>query len=1000
MTKIGAISVSLQVLTKRGVVVHNFLADMKRCNIKKMADALLTTLRRNLPNELSRLLDDQLTQLEQGKYKDILSSNPVKVLLGHEQNSSVDEILLSDFNGWNDYIFHRLGILLANRDPNSESGKDTPAYRQHQILLVALAALQAFLQSNVTGPPLPFSSAEIIFTSDVHNDASSLRTVKAELVGSISVDGVAAYKLTPNIELLCLADTILTSPAVKKNVKVAEWVALRIAFVHQRLLSETTSTLQTSLYEKIIAVDKLITESYAHDVPRNIQSQWLLEKATIHTHHGFDKLAQQELDRAKDARKFDFALTGLLGKRTKWQEKETSQLVVLARSYEEGKEQAKDAAAPTGAQSAEQKELQPENLDLNDDTLLESISFTEKTISTVDFQDQSSLPPSLTSLDPSAQPLLHPLDSILLLSLASSITNTSPADGLTREETLPYAVRVLDGGSSNWQIYTQALLVRSRIEGYRSRTTERGLLQLQALVDQVIAETTSSAEVENSNASTFLPRPKASESASVAERLQYIYPLSSPLRWDLEAELAARWVSLGGLRSALDIYERLELWAEAALCWAAVDREDCARRTVRRQLFHASSKPVDTSAHRGEDEDVDNETYDGPPLSPPPLDAPRLYCILGDIDHDITMYEAAWTVSNCRYARAQRSLGRNYIQSHDYAAAASAYTKALSANQLNGGSWFALGCALLELEEYERAAEAFSRTVQLDDTDAEAWSNLAAALLRKGPDAPHAPALAVLADDEETNTQPDHNSDEQKDTQQQQQRHIHDALIALKKAAFLKRDSHRIWDNLLTVSASLRPPSHADILTSLQHIVRLRGSTDGEACIDIPLLALLVRDVTAIHPADDATRPGLPRMVVRFVEGDVTPLITSSRKLWGIVAEVALWRGRSGSALAAHEKAWRAVTTGSVGWEAGTEEQWGEIVDVTVELVDAYESLGVKERGEGEGLGAGEVVMKDWRFKARSAIRGVMGKGKGSWEGTAGWERLVARMEGLKGSNA
>lgn len=949
-----------------------------------MAEALTVTLKSTLPDELVQLLAGQLQYLEQGKYHDILTSRLAKLLFGHDQDASVDQIVLSDFSNWSDYIFHRLGIILANRNKISSNDGDSPSYRQHFFILLALAALQAFLQSNATGPPLPFSSAKVLFPPTLSEDKASINSIKAELIRSLNVDGVAAYKLTPNIELFCLADTILTSPAVKKNVKVADWVALRVQFVHQRLLSETTAALQSSIYEQLVAVDKLVAES-SHDV----RSQWLLEKAAIHTHHGFDKLARHEIDKAKDVRRFDFALTGLLGKRTKWQEKETSQLVVLARSYEG------DTQNETATAEKTERDIKPEALNLNDDTLLEAISFSTPPKSTADFQDPSALPASLSSLDPSNQPLLHPVDSILLLSLASSITNTSPADGLTREETLPYAVRVLDGGSSNWQIYTQALLVRSRIDGHRSRTTERGLLQLQALVDQVIAETTASSSPADAPATnTFLPRPQASESAPASERLAYIYLLASPLRWDLEAELAARWVSLGGLRSALDIYERLELWAEAALCWAAVDREDRARKTVRRQLFHRSTPdPILATATAtvtdNDNDDPDGETWSGPPRDPPPLDAPRLYCILGDLDKDTAMYERAWDVSGGRYARAQRSLGRHYIGLRDYVHAAAAYSKALKANQLNGGSWFALGCALLELSEFERAAEAFSRTVQLDDSDAEAWSNLAAALLRKGPTEVQRATPAALLDDEDAE-----GASAAAAARQDPQRHKRDALVALKKAAALKRESFRIWDNLLTVAATLEPPAYADIVAAMQRIVALRGAAQGEACVDVDVLALLVRFVVRSFEAGDAVRPGLARMVVQMVDGKITPLITSSRRLWQLVAALALWRGKTASALAAHEKAWRAVTTGMVGWEAGTEAQWDEVVDVTVELVDAYESLGPKERGE--GLGADEVVMKDWRFKARSAARGIMGKGKGSWEGTKGWERLVAKVEELK----
>src|SRR6201999_1811713 len=156
---------------------------------------------------------------------------------------------------------------------------------------------------------------------------------------------------------------------------------------------------------------------------------------------------------------------------------------------------------------------QPENVLLNDDTLLERIDFKSAETSAHVSPDtmihiaasDSTLPPQLASLDPANQPILFPLDGIILLATASSITNTSPEDGLVREETLPYATRVLDGGSSNWQVYTQGLLVRSRIEGYRARTAERGLLQLQALVDQVIAETSQSTPPSTADSKDQIP---------------------------------------------------------------------------------------------------------------------------------------------------------------------------------------------------------------------------------------------------------------------------------------------------------------------------------------------------------------------------------------------------------------------------------------------------------------------------------------------------------------
>ncbi|KAH7052044.1 hypothetical protein B0J12DRAFT_660366 [Macrophomina phaseolina] len=685
-----------------------------------------------------------------------------------------------------------------------------------------------------------------------------------------------------------------------------------------------------------------------------------------------------------------------MGKRTKWQEKDTSQLVVLARSREGGGEGESGNGKGKGRLVEPGEETRPKNLDLNDDTLLESISFSEKPKSSTDVLDENSLPPSLAELDPGNQPKLDPLDSIILLSLASSITNTSPQNGLTREETLPYATRVLEGGSSNWQVYTQALLVRSRIEGYRSRTAERGLLQLQALVDQVIADTAGDGSTDTASgegsAPTFLPRPQEEDSAPASERLRYVFQLCAPTRWELESELAQTWVKLGGLRSALDIYERLQMWAEVALCYAATEREDKAKRVVRKQLFHATDGNDDAAA--------EDDKWEGAPRDPAPADAPRLYCILGDIDQDPEMYEKAWEVSGNRYARAQRSLGRHWYSQKNFVKSANAYSKSLRVSQLNQQSWFALGCALLELSEFERAVEAFTRVVQLDDNDAEAWSNLAAALLRlesKG-DGAVTEAPAPKLDDEEDD--PNH-IDITKPSRDPQQ-HRRDALKALKRAAHLQFDNYRIWDNLLTVAASLAPPSHTDIITAQRRIIDLRGKTDGEQCVDAAILDALVRDIiTSEEDGYDPSKPGPARMLVRMVDEAVVPLITGSRALWNIVARLALWRRRPQQALDAHEKAWRAVTS-RPGWEAGAtdggEKAWNEVVDATIELVDAYESLGPMERTEGLSAGSGEVVMRDWKFKARSAIKGICSRGKDTWEGTEGWERLREALAELKGN--
>ncbi|KAF1836429.1 TPR-like protein [Decorospora gaudefroyi] len=925
-----------------------------------MADVLLTFFRSSLPDELADVLETAIQATESGDFLVVFQTPEAQILLGHQEIEATKDGKRADFGLWSDFIFHRLGLILSKRNEEKSSQiRETTAYWQNLFFLVAIAALHAFLQSNVTGPPLPFKSAETLLSKEVSGDAKVLNATRIDLVASLSADGVAAYKLTPNIELLCLAHTILISPPVQKNVQVSAWARLRANFIHQRLLSEPAPSLQDVIYDDLKTVEDLIQNSGKGGEIKDLHTSFLLERAAIHTHHGLDKKARADLDQATSERNFEFALTGLMGKRTKFQQKDTSQLLVLARS------------ATSDANGTSDGTSKPKALDLNDDTLLESISFTNSTPST-EVKDESALPASLTSLDPSKQPLLDPLDSVIMLSLAESIKNTNPADGLTREQTEPYATRVLEGGSSNWQVYTQALLVRSRIEGYKSRTMERGLLQLQALVDQVIAETsgetTTDAETGD-KVTSFLPQAKAGEAASVEERLRYIFPLSSPSRWELEAELAARWVNIGGLRSALEIYERLEMWAEAALCYAATEKEDRARKMVRRQLFHATNGNDETA-------DLDEEKWEGPERDPPPPEAPRYYCILADIDNDLSMYERAWEVSGKRYARAQRSLGQRYIAQRNYAKAAEAYSLSLKINALYQPAWFALGCAYLELLQFKNAVEAFSRCVQLEDQDAEAWSNLAASLLHLKP------RVRETEDGVEEARVTNHPRT--------------DALKAFKRAATLKHDDFRIWNNVLAVAASTNPPSWSDVITAQRRICELRGSTEGEKCVDAEILDMLVKHVVSADQGFDPMQPGQGKFVSELIEKHVKPLITVSPKLWTILATLYTHTKRPSSALECHEKAWRAVTS-QPKWESGTESQWNAVVDQTIDLVDAYETLGPRDRTEGLAADSGELVAKDWKFKSRSAVRSVMGKGRENWEDSAGWDRLKERLDELKG---
>ena len=956
-------------------------------------------------NIMHKALNDDLIS---GDFHNLLTLPTVRKLLGHD-----DDILAASLetlpDDWVLFILSRANILIKNAES---------AQIRNGLFFAGCAALQAFLQSNITGPPLSWLPSTTLFPQKLHEKLDSYSDLSIQLVSSLTVDGETAYALTPNVELFCLAKCLLNHPAViDEGDQVNIRFRLRVNSWHQRMLSEIAPSLQKDIYRDLDILERTIPLD-----DHKKRAEFLVERAEIHIRHGFDARAKADLTDAAKEQKFAFALTGRLGKRTKFQQSDLSQLVVLAKSNAWDDDSADNdttllrshLTSSHGSNRTNGKN--PLDLKLNDDTLLEYVSFSKEESAQTPKVDQDYLPESLQNLDPAGQPALHPLDSIILLATASSITNTSPQDGLTREETLPYAIRVLTGSGTNWQIYTQALLVRSRIEGYKSRTAERGLLQLQAIVDQVIAETITdgngieqiSADQQLVSTSTFLPQAKSSESAPAGERLRYIHLLASPTRWRLESELADRWVTLGGLRSALEIYERLRMWAEVALCWAATDREDEARRIIRSQLYLPIKASATSSivAKRSEDQ-ISYDQLSENERDPLPNDAPRLFCILGDLERSVTAYERAWEVSNHRYARAQRSLGKHYSQSGELKKADEAYAKSLQISPQNHGVWFALGCVRLRVEDWTGAVDAFARAVQIEDQDAESWSNLAAALLQLPTDDVPSISSEDSIDGSDTKTS-ERNVDHQ---QIDLQKHTREAFVALKRAANLKRDSYRIWQNLLQVAIQLLPPPYIDIIVAQTRLIDLLGSTRGENCVDVlvveGLVNHLIESSTLDSKADSSVRndesdkphprrSSYEKMVIELVQKKITPLITSSRRLWLVTAKLSLYLQRPQAALSAYEKAWR-VTTNQPGWESGTAEAkdlWKHVTDATIDLVDAYESLG--ERTRESGLGEGELVAKDWRFKSRSAIRGIVGRAKDGWEGSLELDMLRRKLDDLK----
>ena len=610
----------------------------------------------------------------EGRLRDALTSPAARKIFAVQGSSA--EIPNNDIETWFNF---------------SADATTTSAEEELVRIILSAACLHGFLQANWTGPDLGVNALDILTVPEGLSSTITADFIEHKSIAELAYGGEPIYHLAQLPILLQLSK--LLSNLSYFHCRSAAWWRLRTWLVHQQVLDESVAT-PPDVFTS--AESLLKTNSLHHDLAGRL----ILEQGLLEHHLSHDKTAAEFFVRAARETKLEYELTGALGKRTKFQQTDITQLILLAESRPREDEAIDEPGAtnkteslPDATDSSQDASI-PQTLALNDDTLLEQTQFTSSSAGTNS---------KLIHLDPASQPALHPLDQCILLSLCLNIKNTSPAHGLTAEQMKPYVDRVISH-PRNWSVHTMALLLRSRLEADRTRTVERSTLQLQALVDQM---------------------PTAD--STVSERLQYIHDIPLPSKWEMEKELAKRFLSIGVVKSALEIFERLEMWENVVQCWQSMEMRDKAV-TVVRDLLEGKKEEADTVISRSKSSTAGRRQT---------MDATReakLWCLLGDLEpeHAVDHYERAWEVSKHTSGRAMRSLGGYHFARGDYTKSIVCLRRAVAINPLLARSWFILGCAYVREESWEEAREAFARCVSIDDEDGESWNNLASVYLRLG----------------------------------------------------------------------------------------------------------------------------------------------------------------------------------------------------------------------------------------------------------------------------
>lgn len=907
--------------------------------------------------------------------------------------------------------------LAAETSSNSDGGKlvaagikaqEATEEDEEDLLAIAVAALHAYAQVNWTGPSLDLSPASLL--SDGVTDAD----LNDYAIDQLALGGEPVYHLSKHTFFLLIALQILglvpspfsnETPA-KTGVHLASPLGpLR----HSRLESVKIWRLRAGIVwikvlDEPVPLPPFVTADAAslrlsldpHSPDRAALTLSLSLLATLLSRSSPHSAAQKEAtvlaQQAADEANLEWELTGRLGKRTKFQVDEKTQLVVLARDT--------GSRSPSETKTVNETAAKiPEALALNDDTLLERTAFTKEADKKEDSEIVSTA--DLSSLDPAAQPSISSFSQAVLLSLAlatlpapTALMNLS-ADVLSTSQIQAFVARVLDD-PQNWSVHSMALLLRCRAEAGRSRTVERGVLQMQALVDQL--KDGSPTEI-----SAISSAVKPEDVASARDRLVQFHALALPPAWEMERELAIRYMSLGVIKSALDIFTRLELWEEVARCWMTLERPDRGVQVIR-ELLEGSKAESDVVMN--ERKGAGARMFKGGEKR-----EAKLWCTLGELENKPEHYEKAWEVSGHSSSRAMRSLGAVYWAKNDYPAARTALRSALAINPLFPRTWFMLGCCEMRLEDWAGAQDAFGRCVGLDDEDAESWSNLASCHLRRGEiEGDHSSVLANSADadlDEieegvidstglraATNAAAADERDARVRLPFSRKRAAFQCLRQAVKYAF---DSWRMWYNYMVVAMDVGELSEA--CRALARMVRMRIEKDGVAAIDIEVLNKLVDAVTRGHESDEqeqeqgAVNPnvgkGLYRVVDRLISDGILPHVSSSPDVFLAHARLSLWSGDYAAALDSHLKAYRAAVANDEAVERDLS-KFREACDRVETVVTMLENLGTKDGKDGQP------VAKDWKFQARSLVRTFLGRTKEAFGDEPEYERLKETLADLR----
>ncbi|CRH02357.1 conserved Plasmodium protein, unknown function [Plasmodium relictum] len=232
----------------------------------------------------------------------------------------------------------------------------------------------------------------------------------------------------------------------------------------------------------------------------------------------------------------------------------------------------------------------------------------------------------------------------------------------------------------NWLLHSCILWFKCKYETCKFKTVDRAAAQLNELLKEC-----------------YEPKPEN------IERLKFIYDVYYPTTWEMKKEIGNVMIKIGSMVSAFNIFKDLKLWEEAITCLIEAGRKEEAKELL--------------------DDLIQKKR------------TPCLLCLYGLIDRNnaLNYYKDAWNLSNFKYSKAARFIGKYYYNKEMYKECCEYLEKALEISPLFSDIWFILGCSYMKIDKFDEAIKSFTRMISMtNENSAKSYGNLAYLYMKKG----------------------------------------------------------------------------------------------------------------------------------------------------------------------------------------------------------------------------------------------------------------------------